>query len=71
MSKLFRPPKAPEPPPPPAPVEATPPPARTDPTVVQAEDRERVRRKRGRLATVLSAGDAPAPQVGVKTLLGG
>lgn len=57
---------------PPTPGAAEPPPSRTDPAVIQSEQRDRVRRKLGRVATMLSGagGDTSAPQVGVKTLLG-
>lgn len=58
--------------PPAAPPPAEAPPSRVDPSVIQSEERERIRRRRGRAATLLtsSQGDPTAPNVGVKTLLG-
>jgi hypothetical protein len=57
-------------PPPPAPPE--PPPVRTDPIVVQNEQRDVARRKRGRASTILTGGlgdTSPAPTAAA-TLLG-
>lgn len=72
MSKWFKSPSIPAPAPPP-PVEATPPPTRVDAQVLQTEERERIRRKRGRASTILtggSQGDTAAPMTAAATLLG-
>lgn len=63
-------PSVPAPPPPAAPPI---PPTRTDPLVVQNEQRDIVRRKRGRAATVLTGGmgDTSAAPTATATLLGG
>lgn len=57
-------------PPPPAPPD--PPPARVDPIVVQNEQRDIARRKRGRAATVLTggAGDLTSPSSASNLLVG-
>lgn len=55
------------------PVPAAPPlPERTDAIVVQSQERERIRQKRGRAATLLTGtmGDQSQPQIGVARLLG-
>lgn len=49
-----------------------PPPARTDAIVVQNEQREAARKKRGRASTILTSpqGDTVAPVLGAAQLLG-
>lgn len=72
MSKWFKPPSVQAPPPPAAP-ETTPPPTRVDVQALQMDERDRIRRKRGRAATVLtggSQGDTAAPQTAAAVLLG-
>lgn len=68
-TKMFRAASTPAPIPPPPP---EPPPARSDPIVLQNEQREASRRKRGRASTLLTgpAGDTSAPQVSAAQLLG-
>jgi hypothetical protein len=63
-------PPSPQPPPPPEP-----PPARADPAIVQNEERDKIRRKRGRAAQILTGqaglGDTSQPLTATKSLLGG
>lgn len=58
----------------PAPAVETPPPTRVDPMVVQSEQRDAIRRKRGRAATLLTgtSGDTSVPMTSATTrVLGG
>lgn len=58
-----------------APPPPEPPPAKADALVVQNEEREKLRRKRGRASTILTGnsgmGDTTAPVTATTTLLGG